>query len=101
MDSYQRVADQVREGLNSNHIPKLDLAFASLVELSEEGLLASFVLISNADAGIAEDDPSDRDAHRDKVTPSIHEWIIHGAGAPAEPRANPSGAAPTEAGPRG
>jgi tetratricopeptide (TPR) repeat protein len=75
--SYQLVVDQVRDKLKSKKVQKLDPALASLVKLSDEGLLEPFVLISKADAGIALDYPAYRDASREKITQYINEWIIH------------------------
>jgi len=81
IDGYQMVIAQVREGLKSNKVTSLDPALASLLKLSDEGLLEPFVLISKADPGIAHDYPAYRDAHREKVAQYINEWIIHSAPA--------------------
>ncbi len=83
VDGYQMVITQVRAGLQSKKITKLDPALANLLKLSDEGLLGPFVLISKADPGIAQDYPAFRDAHREKITPYINEWIIHPAPQPA------------------
>jgi tetratricopeptide (TPR) repeat protein len=83
VDGYQMVITQVRAGLQSKKITKLDPALANLLKLSDEGLLEPFVLISKADPGIAQDYPAFRDAHREKITPYINEWIIHPAPQPA------------------
>ncbi len=77
VDGYQMAIIQVREGLKSKKIKKLNPALADLLKISDEGLLEPFVLISKPDAGIAVDYPSYRDAHRDKVTQYINEWIVH------------------------
>lgn len=79
VDGYQLVVDQVREGLKEKKIKQLDPGLADLVKLSDQQLLEPFVLISKADAGIAIDYPTYRDAHRDKVAEYINNWIIHAA----------------------
>jgi len=79
VDGYQLVVSQVRDGLKSKKIKNLDPALATLLKLSDEGLLEPFVLISKADAGIAQDYPAFRNSSREKVTQYINEWIIHPA----------------------
>jgi len=82
VDGYQLVVGQVRNGLKSKKIKNLDPALASLVKLSDQGLLEPFVLISKADAGIAQDYPAYRNSSREKVTQYINEWIIHPVPSP-------------------
>lgn len=79
VDGFQMVVSQVREGLRKKEIKQLDPALATLVKLSDEGLLEPFVLISRADQGIVKDYPTYRDAHREKIRQYISEWIIHPA----------------------
>jgi len=76
MDGFQMVVSQVKGKLQKKEIKQLDPALASLVKLSDEGLLESFVLISRADNGIAKDYDAYRNAHRDKIAQYISEWII-------------------------
>jgi tetratricopeptide (TPR) repeat protein len=77
VDGYQMVIGEVREGLKLGKIKKLDPALAALLKLSDADLLEPFVLISKPDAGIAQDYPAYRDAHREKVAEYLNEWIIH------------------------
>lgn len=76
MDGFQMVVSQVREKEKKKEIKQLDPALASLVKLSDEGLLEAFVLISRADTGIAKDYEGYRDLHRDKIGQYISEWVI-------------------------
>lgn len=79
VDGLQAVVERVRAGLNKNEIRRLDPGLASLVKLSDEGLLESYVLISRADQGISQDYPAYRDAYREKIRRYLSEWIIHSA----------------------
>ena len=79
VDGFQAVVNRVKEGLQKKEIKQLDPALATLVKLSDEGLLEPFILISRPDKGISLDYPAYRDAHREKVRQYISEWIIHPA----------------------
>ena len=79
VEGLQAVVDRVKEGLKKKEIAQLDPALATLVKISDEGLLESYVLISRPDKGISLDYPAYRDAHREKVRQYIAEWIIHPA----------------------
>lgn len=76
MDGFQKVVSQIREKQKKKEIKQLDPALASLMKLSDEGLLEAFVLISHADPGISKDYEAYRDLHRDKIGQYISEWII-------------------------
>ena len=76
MDGFQMVVSQVREKQKKKEIKQLDPALASLVKLSDEGLLEAFILISRADPGIVKDYEAYRDLHREKIGQYISEWII-------------------------
>jgi tetratricopeptide (TPR) repeat protein len=76
-EALQGVVDHVKEGLKKHEIKQLDPALATLVALSDKGLLESFILISKADNGIAKDYPAYREAHRDQLRQYISEFIIH------------------------
>jgi hypothetical protein len=78
-DGFQMVVSQVKEKLKKKEVKQLDPALASLVKLSDEGLLEAFILISRADNGIAKDYAPYRNAHRDKIEQYITEWIIQPA----------------------
>jgi hypothetical protein len=65
--------------MKKKEIQQLDPALAALVEISDEGLLESYILISRADKGISLDYPTYRDVHREKIRQYITEWIIHPA----------------------
>jgi tetratricopeptide (TPR) repeat protein len=79
VDGLQGVVNAVKEELKKKQITQLDPALASLVKLSDEGLLESYVLISRPDKGISMDYPAYRDANREKIRQYITEWIIHPA----------------------
>jgi len=79
MDGFQMVVSQVKEELKKKEIKQLDPALASLVKLSDEGLLESFILISRADEGIVKDYAAYREMHRDKIAQYISEWILQPA----------------------
>ena len=79
IDGFQMVVSQVKEKQKKKEINQLDPALASLVKLSDEGLLEAFILISRADEGIAKDYNGYRDAHREKIAQYISEWIIQTA----------------------
>jgi tetratricopeptide (TPR) repeat protein len=79
VEGLQAVVDRVREGIKKREIQQLDPALASLVKLSDEGLLEPYVLIGRVDKGISLDYPAYRDAHREKIRQYITEWIIHAA----------------------
>lgn len=76
IDGFQMVVSQVREKQKKKEIKQLDPALASLVKLSDEGLLEAFILISQADTGIVKDYEAYRDLHREKIVQYISEWII-------------------------
>ena len=79
MDGFQMVVSQVKEELKKKEIKQLDPALASLVKLSDEGLLESFILISRADEGIVKDYAAYKEMHRDKIAQYISEWILQPA----------------------
>ncbi len=79
VDGLQAVVNAVKDGLEKKQITQLDPSLASLVKISDEGLLGSYVLISRPDKGISMDYPAYRDAHREKIRQYITEWIIHPA----------------------
>jgi len=76
LDGFQMVVSQVKEKQKKKEIKQLDPALASLVKLSDEGLLEAFVLVSRADPGIVKDYEPYRNLHRDKIAQYISEWII-------------------------
>jgi len=79
VDGFQLVIGQVKEGLKKKEIKKLDPALATLVKLSDSGLLEPYILLAVADSGIAKDYPSYRDAHREKIRQYISEWMLQPA----------------------
>jgi tetratricopeptide (TPR) repeat protein len=79
VDGLQGVVDRVKEEIEKKEIQQLDPALASLVRLSDEGLLESYVLISRPDKGLSQDYAAYRDAHREKIRQYLTEWIIHPA----------------------
>ncbi len=79
VEGLQGVVDQLKEGLRKEKIKQLDPSLASLLKISGEGLLESYVLINRADSGISLDYPAYRDAHREKIRQYISEWILYPA----------------------
>jgi len=79
VEGLQGVVDHVKGGLKRNEIKQLDPSLATLVKISDQGLLEAYVLISRPDKGISMDYPAYRDAHREKIRQYITEWIIHPA----------------------
>jgi tetratricopeptide (TPR) repeat protein len=79
VEGLQAVVNAVKEESKKKQITQLDPALASLVRISDEGLLEAYVLISRPDKGISMDYPAYRDAHREKIRQYITEWIIHPA----------------------
>lgn len=54
----------------------LQPSLLTLLELHEKGMIEPFVLLSKADAGIAQDYAAYRAEHRDKLREYISEWLI-------------------------
>jgi hypothetical protein len=79
VEAIQFVVDQVKAGLRKKEYKEknLDPSLASLVKLSDEGLLEAYVLVSRADAGISQDFEVFRNQHRDKIKQYIAEWMLH------------------------
>jgi tetratricopeptide (TPR) repeat protein len=53
-----------------------DEAIELLSKLEDEGLLEPFVLLTHADAGIVQDYPSYRAAHRDKLNAFLDQYLV-------------------------
>jgi tetratricopeptide (TPR) repeat protein len=83
VEALQAVADQVKEGLKKNEIQQLDPGLASLVKLSDQGLLQAYVLFARPDKGISFDYVAYRDGNREKLHQYIAEWMFHAQGKPA------------------
>lgn len=79
VEGLQAVANQLKEKLEKKQIKQLEPSLATLLKLSDEGLLEAYVLISRPDQGIAQDYPGYRNAHREKIRQYISEWIIRPA----------------------
>ena len=77
--ALQAVANQLKERMEKKQIKGLDPSLATLIKLSDEGLLEAYVLISRVDQGIARDYSDYRNAHREKIRQYITEWIIRPA----------------------
>lgn len=55
---------------------KIDPDLLALAKINDQGFLESYVLISRADQGIAQDYSAYRAEHRAKIVQYINEWII-------------------------
>jgi hypothetical protein len=80
--------DTVAAGLEGNFPDpdkrkNLQPQLLTLMELHEKGMIEPFILLSKADAGIAQDYVAFRAEHRDKLREYISEWVIKPA--PAAP----------------
>jgi len=64
------------EATGSDDPRKQGASMAALKKLNAEGLLEPFILLSNADAGLAEDYPAYRDAHRDRLIAYLDEYLV-------------------------
>lgn len=61
-------------------VKKLSPALMKLKMLNDEGLLEAYVLLARADQGIAQDYPTYRDQHRDKLRRYVVKYVITGGG---------------------
>lgn len=57
-------------------------ALRDLVRISQDNMLESYVLLNGVDAGIAQDYPAWRDAHREQLVAFIDKYIVIRAAAP-------------------
>jgi tetratricopeptide (TPR) repeat protein len=87
VDALTRVARAVSADLRSGVITRLDPSLALLLKLEDQRLLEPFVLISSADAGIAQDYDAYRKEHRDRLMRYLSEYV---APMPAQPNRAPS-----------
>lgn len=62
--------------LTSGKAPKADASLELLSKLKQEGLLEPFVLFGHADAGIVQDYPSYRAAHRDRLIAFLDQYLV-------------------------
>jgi tetratricopeptide (TPR) repeat protein len=71
------VADAVSQNIASGKVKQADLdpQIAALIKLKSEGLIEAYVLLARADQGIAQDYAAYRDAHRDKLTAYMNEYV--------------------------
>jgi hypothetical protein len=63
---------------------KLDESLRNLVDLSDAGMIESFVLISAADEGIAKDYNNYRDQHRKLLHEYLARFVVHGGVNPPQ-----------------
>jgi tetratricopeptide (TPR) repeat protein len=75
VDALGRVLCALAADVRSGATKRLDPSLATLIKIDEEGLLEAFVLISRADAGIAEDYPAYRANHRDQLMRYLSEFV--------------------------
>lgn len=74
--AYNAVAGNLEKGVAEHEFAQLTPALAALIMLKQQGLLEPYILLVHADAGIAQDYPAYRDAHRDKIRQYINTWVI-------------------------
>lgn len=67
MEALTAVLESVDIQLKEKRVKHLDPQLQKLLELREHGFLEPYILLHRADAGIAQDYPAYRDAHRQKV----------------------------------
>lgn len=60
------------------HKDKLDENLRNLLEVYDAGMLDCWILINGADAGIAQDYPAYRDAHRQLLHDYMVRFVVHG-----------------------
>jgi tetratricopeptide (TPR) repeat protein len=75
VEALTRVATAVTADLRSGVITRLDPCLALLLKLDDQRLLEPFVLISSADAGIAEDYDDYRKQHRDRLMRYLSDYV--------------------------
>jgi tetratricopeptide (TPR) repeat protein len=63
---------------------KLDPSLLALIQVDHEGLLEPFVLLNRANPEIAQDYPTYRAAHRDKLYRYMDEFVLKPQGQPAK-----------------
>jgi tetratricopeptide (TPR) repeat protein len=81
-NSLREEAESIQAALNvatELKIPdaKLDPNLKALKKLQQEELLESWILLNDADNGIAQDYTAYRDGHREELTKYIREYLIH------------------------
>lgn len=74
-DALHRVAAAIAADVKAGRIKEPDPCFANLMKLDEEGLLDAYVLFARPDAGIAEDYPAYRDAHRVELRRYLRKYV--------------------------
>jgi tetratricopeptide (TPR) repeat protein len=77
VDALKAVIESLQIQQKEKKVKELNPQLALLLRLHTEGLLEPYVLISSADAGIAQDYDSYREQHRDKLHQYIAEFIVH------------------------
>lgn len=75
LEALQSVVEAVKQGQKEKKITKLDSSLATLVKLSDEGLLEPFILFALADEGIANDYWDYRKNNRDKLKRYLIEYV--------------------------
>jgi tetratricopeptide (TPR) repeat protein len=65
-------------------LDKLDESLRNLVELNDAGMLDSWILISGADNGIAQDYDAYRKQHRQLLHDYLSRFVVHGGVSPAQ-----------------
>lgn len=72
IEALEQVVAAARNQSPQDRTPQL----SALIEIKDQGLLESYVLLDRADEGIAQDFEGYRNAHRDKLEEYVNEWLI-------------------------
>lgn len=74
-DALRRVAAAIAADVKAGRIKRPDPSFANLLQLDKEGLLEAYILYARPDAGIAEDYPAYREAHRAELRRYLGKYV--------------------------
>jgi len=89
MDAFTMVLTVYDEITSKKKPAQVDPQIAKLQELRSRGFLEPYILLQRADAGIAQDYPSYRDAHRDKLRDYVEYLVVPRQGQPGPQAALP------------
>ncbi|HEX8653477.1 MAG TPA: tetratricopeptide repeat protein [Pyrinomonadaceae bacterium] len=80
MDALSLVITSLKEQMKDKKIKRLDPSLASLLKLSDAGLLEAYILLARPDQGIARDYPAYLKANPDKLRRYVVEYVLTGGG---------------------
>jgi tetratricopeptide (TPR) repeat protein len=75
-EALKAVVDLASANLKQGKIKKLQPGLEALLTLADNGLIESFVLVTRADRGIAEDYSSYRAQHREKLREYLSKFVV-------------------------